>query len=110
MGLEYQAVASLDHPAERARLLRRIADDLAMIEFDAGLDDGRDHARPGLRETGLGENRAMHVDGRARCLGRRDGKSAQLFRGAAWNRNLGADDIDGRLAARARMCPFSDRT
>ena len=80
-----------------------------MIEFDAGLDDGRDHARPGGGEAGIGENSAMGINRRARRFGRRDGERVQLFRGTARDRDLGADDIDRRFASRSRLCALGDR-
>src|SRR6516225_1758429 len=103
MGFEYQTTASLDHDAQRTRLLRCIGDDLAMVEFDSGLRHQRDHPRPGLREAGLRELRAMGVDGRARIFGRRDGKRVQLLRSPARRGDLGADDIDRRLPLSTRM-------
>ena len=107
--LEHQARILLDHPAERARLLRHVIDDVAMIEFDARLHHDRDDAIPRIGQSGRGENLPVRLDRRARRVGRRHRNRIEFLGGAARHRHLGADHIDRRLAAGFRMGALGDR-
>jgi hypothetical protein len=77
-----------------------------MIEFHTGLHDGGDHTGPRGAEARPGKDDAMRVDGRACRLRRGHCNRAQVLGRAAGRGHLGADDIDRRLPARARMGAF----
>ena len=106
MSFEDQAVILLDHAAERTGLFGLVSDDLAVIELDAGLNDGGNHPRPRRSEAGLRKDLAMGLDRCARCLRCGDCEACELFRSPARLRHLGSDDIDRRLPSGAAIDTF----